>query len=264
MEDLALNNLVEELEHLRPTARLLEWSLKNSGFKLIDRVGKETVLTGALNKYKGLAKTVKGREKIVSRYGPAFTDKELQGVIKSLQKGEVTPDVKLLLWHELTRVQPIALSEMPAWYLNHPKGRIFYMLKTFTLKQLDLLRREAYEEIKKGNVAKGAYNLTRHAAILGLANGSVENVKAWLRGEDVEWGDLVIANMYRNYGMSEYTMKKIKQGRPIEAFVDIALPPTQVGDDLYQAITTLDYTKGLDYIPPYGKAINEMFELEED
>ena len=34
-----------------------------------------------------------------------------------------------------------------------------YMLKSFTLKQYDLVRQEAYDEIAKGNVLKGTKNL---------------------------------------------------------------------------------------------------------
>ena len=43
---------------------------------------------------------------------------------------------------------PINSTEMPLKYLKHPNGRVFYMLKTFTIKQFDVMRRDGIHLMK--------------------------------------------------------------------------------------------------------------------
>lgn len=60
----------------------------------------------------------------------------------------------MYLFNELAEIQPITLSEMPERYLKHPNGRIMYALKSFTLKQIDVLRKNIVQEWNKGNKIK--------------------------------------------------------------------------------------------------------------
>ena len=53
---------------------------------------------------------------------------------------------------------------MPSVYLEAGNGRIFYMLKTFTLKVFDVFRNEVFHKIRTGNKAEkiqGLKNLIR-------------------------------------------------------------------------------------------------------
>ena len=264
MEDFGLNNIVQEFEHLGKTARILDVSLKWSGFKAIDRLGKEVLLNSTIHKYGKMAKTVKGRKELVAKYRDAFTPSEMNRVLDDLQKGNHTQDVKYLMWHELTRVQPVSLSEMPVSYLRNPNARMFYMLKTFTLKQLDLMRREAYQKIKSGDVVGGMSNLTRWTGILGLSNATVEQSKAWVRGEDVEFGDMFYAQMFRNYGLSQYVLDQIKRGQPVLAATTLAMPPIGIGDDVVQDLVNFgDTFKSLKHVPVFGKGMYYLFDMGE-
>jgi len=264
MEDVGLSNIIQEFEHLGPTAKILDKSLKWSGFKAIDRLGKETVMNAALSKYQRLAHTKKGQLDIYNKYKDAFTREQMNKVILDLQNQKITPDVTYMLWHELARVQPISLSEMPPFYLRHPNLRMLYMLKTFTIKQLDLARKEALHQIRNGKTKEGVTALARYAGILGVSNASVEQVKAWVRGEDVEFGDLVIANMYRNYGISQYFLDKMEKGQLSGAVATLVMPPFNVVDNVYSDLTNLgNQFKTLDNIPPFGKGWRMMFDMEE-
>ena len=58
--------------------------------------------------------------------------------MKEFADGKITDNTKLVLFNKLLDFQPVAKSEMPQVYLENPNGRIFYMLKSFTLKQFDI------------------------------------------------------------------------------------------------------------------------------
>lgn len=265
MEDFGLNNIVQEFEHLGTSARVLDKSLQWSGFKAIDRLGKETVLNATLSKYSRMSKSKVGRGKLIDKYKEAFTPAQMSKVIDDLSKGNHTPDVKYLLWHELTRIQPVSLSEMPVSYIRNPNARMFYMLKTFTLKQLDLVRREAYHKIRSGDYVGGMGNLARWTGILGLSNTSVEHAKAWVRGEDVEFSDMFIAQMYRNYGLSQYIMDQVGQGRPVVAITALAMPPVAIVDDAVQDLVNFgERFESLKYVPPFGKGLYYLLDMDED
>jgi len=185
--------------------------------------------------------------------------------LKDLSTGRVTPDVKYMLWHELTRIQPVSLSEMPVSYLRHPNARLFYMLKTFTLKQLDLVRREAYQKIRSGDTVGGLSSLARWTGTLGLSNATVEQSKAWVRGEDVEFTDMFIAQMYRNYGLSQYVMDQIGRGQPIVAMTTLAMPPVGIGDDIVQDLMHFgERFNSLKHVPPFGKGLYYLLDMNED
>jgi len=274
MEDFGLNNIVQEFEHLGTTARVLDMSLKLSGFKAVDRLGKETVLNATLSKYTRIAKSIqnvnkgskktKGARDFIKKYQDAFTPEAFNKVIDDLAKGNHTQDVKYLMWHELTRVQPISLSEMPVQYLRHPNARMFYMLKTFTLKQIDLVRREAFHRISSGDVAGGMATLARWTGILGISNASVEQAKAWVKGDEVEFGDLLIAQFWRNYGLSPYVLDQIKAGRPGVAFTTLAMPPVAVFDEPWQDLVNFgERFETLKYVPIAGKALYYMFDMDD-
>jgi len=263
MEDFGLNNIVQEFEHLGTTAKILDKSLGWSGFKAIDRLGKETVINASLHKFGKMAKTKKGRNKLIDKYKDAYTPEQMSNLLNDLKIGRTTPDVKYMLWHELTRIQPVSLSEMPVSYLRHPNARIFYMLKTFTLKQLDLVRREAYQKIRGGDPVTGLSNLAKWTGILGLSNATVEQSKAWIRGEDVEFEDMVIAQMYRNYGLSKYVLDQIGRGDPLVAMTTLAMPPVGIFDDAVKDLMNFGESfNSLKHVPPYGKGLYYLLDME--
>jgi hypothetical protein len=256
------DHIAEEFATTTGSAKFLKASLKWSGFNYVDRLGKETLLNGAHKRYTALAKTAKGQQKIIKDQGKIFGDSTGK-LIDDLNAGNVTEDVKQLLFNELARVQPITKSEVPAKYLEMPNGRVAYMLKSFMLKQADLIRRDAYNEIKKGNTAKGVYNLMRYGTVLGAAGAGSSYVKDFIKGKDVdeifndaEFSDIG-TNFTKTFGWSDYVLDNVKRGRPIQAAVDTFAPPFEIFDKLI----AIDIEKGTiemkpgaeQFIPPFGK-----------
>ena len=230
IHDIGVDLISHEFSSNVSTARALDSVLKWTGFKSVDKLGKTVHINASLAKNKKLVNlnNPKGTEQFIQKYKDAFTEKELTQVMSDLRAGKKSDLVNYVLWNDLTRAQPIALSQMPPWYLEHPKGRIMYMLKTFTIKQFDLMRREAFQQIARGNVTEGTKNLVKFATLFTGANASVSQVKDWLRGRDSEFSDTVIANLHKNWGGSDYLLNKMS-GRgttgAAEALVGLITPP---------------------------------------
>jgi len=241
------DHLAEEFVGASRTAEALNKIFKYSGFSMVDRFGKNTMLNAALSKYERLSRSTEGNKQIAQKYQALFGD-QLPQVINDLRGGQVTPNVRALLFSELSDFQPISKLEVPQGYLDHPNGRVMYMLKTFMIKQFDVVRRDAYNEIKTGNRAKGIKNLTAYAATLGLAGATADMVKDWLMGRPIsfEAGD-IMENVLKTFGWSEYVRDKAKK-EPTKAIINSVLPPFQMMDQ----ILTTD-PKAVQYIPIIGK-----------
>lgn len=176
-----IQNIAADIEANGIGANLVDKALRYSGFRAVDRLGKDTLINAAHIKNTKIA--LKKPEEIVKRWGKVFGD-ETDSLIDDLKNGRNTENVRLLLFNELSDAQPISLSEMPEAYLNQPNGRILYALKSFALKQLDLVKRTSIDEMRSGNYIKGFTNLARYAAIMGLSGGSVATVRDWMQTKE--------------------------------------------------------------------------------
>src|SRR5690606_31427369 len=128
-------------------------------------------------------------------------------LVKDLRNGEVTDLVRSIAFAELSRSQPITRLELPQAYLDHPDGRLLYQYKTFMLKQIDMARRDGYNEIKKGNFRKGFTNLLELGVVLGIAGTTTDKIKDFLLGKDInlEASDIPM-NMLKTFGLSQYVI----------------------------------------------------------
>jgi hypothetical protein len=251
MEDFGLvNHISEEFVDARKSARFLQKTFKYTGFELADRAGKEINLNAALDAYTKRAQTIKGQQAIADKYAASFGD-ELPALISDLKNGIPSERVKLLLFSELSDIQPISKSEMPQGYLDHPNGRIVYMLKSFMLKQLDIVRRDSYNEIKKGNVAKGVKNLATYGLLLGGAGVATSKVQDFLLGKPIDFATTdVPEQFFKNFGWSSYVMNKAKTGHPVEATIGTFAPPYKMLDDIVRRDP-----RAVNYIPGVGKFV---------
>lgn len=242
------DHVAEEFSSVSRTANWLDKMFKYSGFSAIDRFGKSTHLNAALAKYERWSRTPEGVARIREKYGEAY-GRELPDLITDLRQGAMTERVRSLLFSELSDMQPISKLELPQGYLDNPNGRLIYMLKTFMLKQMDVVRRDMYGEIKKGNVGRGLKNATEYSLILGLSGASTQMIKDWLLGKDVRFdASDVLENVLKTFAWSEYTREKVRQGKPVEAMVGAIMPPYRMMDDIIRRDP-----KAVQYIPLVGK-----------
>lgn len=257
MNDFGLaDHISEEFVSTRASAKFLNSMFKFGGFNFIDRVGKNVNLNAALAKFERWAQTEKGAQRIRNEYGESF-GQDIGELINDLRNRKITDKVESLLFHELSDVQPITKLESPQGKLELQGSPVkdaaasVYMLHSFMLKQLDIVRRDAYNEIAKGDpksVARGFKNLTEYAVILGIGGATADMVKDWIRGRDSSFdGTSIAENILKTFGWAAYAREKFNSGHPGEAVVGIFTPPYKMMDDIWRRDP-----KAVRYIPLLG------------
>lgn len=242
------HKISEEISTTRGTAKFLHKMFELSGFAAIDRFGKKVAMQSTLDKYQKLSKTDTGRAAIQKEYGEVYGP-DLSELLNDLKQGKKSDIVDSLLFSKLSDIQPISRMEMPVAYLNHPNGRVVYMLKSFTLKQLDIARRDGYNELRKGNYRKGVTNLVSLGTTLGIAGATTQQIHNFILGVPVDpkLGDLGM-NLLKTFGWTNHVTEQINRGRPVQAAVSIAAPPYSLLDSVLAADP-----KAVQYIPLVGK-----------
>lgn len=258
---LGLEDAIEEFASTNVTKKVLDWSLKWGGFKKVDKLGKETLLNASLKKFHQWSKTPKGQQKFIKEWGKYFEGETLQ-LLDDIRNKRLTENVKLMLWHELSGVQPISLSEMPQKYLEHPDGRILYMLRTFTIKQFDFMRREIFNLARKGKTLEAAIAASKFAGLFVVANASVDAFKDFMKGKEIDMEDHIVDNAWSLLGVNKYTVDSVTRQGPGRAAIDFIAPPLTVFDDAYRGID--DPKRVWNLIPPYGKLIAGWLESDRD
>jgi hypothetical protein len=267
MKDFGLiDHISEEFVSTRSTAKALNKVFDASFFSAIDRMGKNTILNGALINGQKMVKTPKGLKEFSNRWEKRFGD-EFPQLVDDLQNGRKTELTDMYTFSTLSKIQPITKIELPQKYLDMPNGRIIYMLKSFMIKQMDLFRNEAYNKIKEGKTREGLYNLSKLIMVLGIGNATTQYIKDYLFSQfndrEVEFDTNIPMNVLKTFGWSEYTADKVKEGKVGEAIGGMVLPPYKMFDILLEdSIKEMDGDeetessgKALNFIPVVGKLL---------
>lgn len=245
-EDIGIERIAEEFASNTKSAKMVSKIFKIIGLEKIDNIGKETMINSEYMNLVKKAKTEKGRIKLQKELSPTF-GKETAQLIKDIQEGRITENVKLHLFNTLSDFQPISLSEMPQKYLTGGNGRIFYMLKTFTIKQFDIYRREVFQKIAKpGTRLEGIRNLVRLSACFVAANAGADVIKDLLLGRPIILEDKVVDNLLRLFGISKFVTWKAREEGVGSAMVRQIAPPFKLADALSKDIMSAGDEKGME------------------
>ena len=230
-----------------------------TGLKKIDQLGKNTFMNAAWRKYHKLAKkdTKALADELTPYFGKQRADEISIAVRDNAPNSKSVPlEVEELVFHKLLDVAPATASEMPALYTRMGKGRIFYMLKSFTIKQLDTYREAGASEIYKGiskynsattsseklagakQAGKGLAKLTQLAAIFAAANASTDVIKDTLAGRPTKKDELLENNIWKLFGLNRYTYYNAKRQGVGKATVELMLPPTAIFDRAWTDISS--------------------------
>lgn len=250
-------------------AKILDKTLKWSGFKAVDRFGKTVILNAARNKFKAMARSKRGIAKLEKQgwHHIYNTPEAWEGFLNALKKGDWNnPIVQETAIAELLNTQPIAMSHMPISYLRSPNGRIFYMLKTWALRQVNQIR----EARAKGqNVL--ATKLTAGVIASNMVSPHLRDIVSEIfGGEAKDRGDLsdqATAAVVRALLLDQYAINKgLKTGKATDIAGGMAPP---VGDILMSLIADsikayesggrgeVADTKVLRYVPIIGPMAKE-------
>lgn len=279
--DVGLENMISpELNNARLTGKALDWAFTLSGFRAMDRIGKETTMNAALRKYMSLVNTPKGEAAFRKQWGKTFGD-EIDSLVSNLKNKTVDENVKYLGFTSLLDIQPAVLSEMPVPYLKMKDGRLLYMLKSFMIKQYDIARRNILHEFKYGSKMKAIKTMALLGGYLTAANTGVYVARDMLQGRKVKPEDLPSRSLWALggvYGLDKYTGQRyFSNGKFIEGAINLITPATplidaalSIGTDAYKHLSELkgkpdwaveapNYAKYLKPVPVFGNLVYQWF-----
>lgn len=255
-EDVGVSRIAQEFADSGTLGNAVSKAFKIVGLEKIDSIGKESLLNTALEKYQTRAKEEPAKLKKEIR---SIFELETDSVIEDLVNKEISENVKLLVYSRLLDFQPVALSEMPQKYLEAGNGRLFYMLKTFTLKVFDIFRNESYNKIKKGDKTEkiqGMKNLVRLAMFFVLANAGADELKDFVLNRKTDFEDRVVDNILRLFGVSKFITWKARTEGVGSALARQILPPFKFIDSTGKDIINAGDERGLELlasVPIVGK-----------
>lgn len=266
-EDLGIERIAQEFADGTTLGKAVNTVFKTVGLTKIDSIGKETLINNALMNYQEQIKTSKGRQALRKKIRPMFGSQTEQ-VIKDLKteninSNNISDNVKFLLYSKLLDFQPTALSEMPELYLKGGNARIAYMLKTYSIKQMDVFRNEVFHDIKSKDsrrIMTGIGNMVKLLSVLTFANAGADELKDLVMGKKIKFKDNVIENLLTIGGLSKYMRMQVTHEGLANAFEQKVLPPFKFVNsgfsDIRDKIVTGDVSKGLrsvESIPWVGK-----------
>jgi hypothetical protein len=201
-----------------------------------DRFNKDGSLNAAWNHLQRVVKDTGSMDfyRLNNKYKSVYGDEWTNSMLPDIQAGKLTDGVRLTLFNELSEMQPISPSEMPPLYNQDSRAKLIYSLKSYWLKQLDIVRREGYEKLKsKNTMLEGVANLATYALAIGAQGFAIDYTRDLILGRESTTEDYFLANLMRVFGVSRYHLYKAKQDGPAEAGFAMAIPFAQVVKDAY-------------------------------
>lgn len=259
-EELGLEKIGQEFAEASASSKMVSAVFKITGLDKIDAFGKNTLINATFNKFQKMANTDEAA--LRERIAPVL-EQETDQTVEDIKNGVISENVKLLMFNELADVQPIALSEMPQWYLTSGNGRVFYMLKSFALKRIDIFRNECFDKMRNGQVKEGLQNLFRLAMLMMICGASKDMLIDLLYGRDVELSETFINNLLGLTGIvNKYSLYKLRD-EGFSGILSAQIPPifplySDLVGDVYKSLFTKKGKDISDYevwkgLPPVGR-----------
>lgn len=234
-EDLGITEIGVEFEEGRISHAFAKKVFDLVGFTAIDSFGKNTVIRGAYLKHKKAAE--KGDINFLSQMTTIFGE-EAEGVVQDLLNDRVSPNVKFLLASDLMDIQPVALSEMPEAYNRAGNWRVLYMLKSFTIKLLDVYRNDVYNQFKT-NPKAALKNFINLSIALTLSGAGPDLIKDLVLGRPINIPDTVVDNIMKIVGFNKFLGGKLLRQGPRAALMEFVFPPLKGVDGAFKDFRTV-------------------------
>ena len=241
--------LIDNVSHetsghlLSADRKLMEASFNIGGFKHVDALGKSVMIQASLRKWSRAARNIaKGRSssrvRDLQEYESILGKDRYTQLLNDLQTQTLSSDVKLLAFMDLADLQPINLLEMPEVYLRHPDGRIMYMLQTFTVKFLNIVKQDVFKKWKAGDRVGATKNLFLLYSYAALGNVGAEELKNFLFNKGQEQADVIANGMLKATGIfNKYLLQDISTSyQPVTDFIASFAPPGAIFDPYVRAM----------------------------
>jgi hypothetical protein len=213
--------------------KTVKFGLRSVGFTQLDKLMKETNLTVNYNRYRRISKRPKNskefkkfRSEVEFMVGP----QDAERTINDFRNGVYdSPYVRELVVRKLLETQPVNAFEMPMAVRKNPNLRMWYTMKSFIIKQANLVNDRMISKI----LSKTSSGEEKRKAILELiylmflfqmAGIPIDFIKDMIAGRDVYPEDYVENAFFRLFGMSKYNMYILKERGPAEFAVSYIAP----------------------------------------
>jgi hypothetical protein len=211
-EELGIDNIAREFEDETRASRAVRVVFKAIGLEWMDNIGKQVFIESS---YSRLQKDAKKNSPQFQEMLENIFGEQAKQVQKELLDGTLSDNVKELLYSELSNVQPISLAEMPVAYLRGGNWRSLYMLKTYTIKQIDLYRNEVFDKMRHPIndpklAGEGLVMLIRLATALMLMGMGSDALKDLILGRPIQLENMVIDNILKTMGITKYQIYQSK------------------------------------------------------
>ena len=223
LEDLGLNKVITDGGYV-DTSKLtkhLDKVLKYTGFEKIDGISKMTLVNAAVNKAR---EDARAGNKELEEYLRVEFGNRWKEVANDLKEGRKTPEIIEYAMFQLMDVQPVTIDQMPKFYAEGGKKRMFYMMKSYFIKQLNEYRKICFETAKT-NPQKAFVDLMRLTLWLMLFNAGADFLKDLLFGREIDVTDTLLENVFVGGSINRYTGMSIKRNGLFKTIQDqLAFP----------------------------------------
>lgn len=223
LQDLGLDRVIKETTNMDVSAlsQTLDKVLKYAGFEKMDKIAKQTLVNAAVNKAR---RDAKANKKELSDYLSREFGEQADKVKQDLIKGEITPEIIEYALFKLMDVQPIIIDQMPRFYAEGGKKRMFYMMKSYFIKQLNEYRKIVFETARQ-NPQKALGDLIRLSAYLLIFNGGADLLKDLIFGRKIKVSDTLVNNIFMGGAIGKYQGNKLKRDGISGVVGDFIMPP---------------------------------------
>lgn len=160
---------------------------KFSGVQTVNRMGQEILSNAAIQR--GIDLATNGSEKALAKLRKhdgmrGLTESEFRSTVKALENKDLSnPWLINFAGSAMNKWQPVSASTMPKAFHDNPNGRMAYSMLSYMNKQMNSLRNDVGQNIKKAttkglNTKEGAeaakqamLNSAKYAGIFGVAAG---------------------------------------------------------------------------------------------
>lgn len=289
LEEVGVNALDIELQD-QGSKRIEDVAFKP--LTMADVAGKNLLLKGTAKRWRKMSKS--NPEKLNQILMDKFQHQEfVDKIVSDMSTGTMTADVRFALFSQMADFHPISHSEHIKTYIDNPKLRPLFVLKSFAFKRLDRLYRESLRfgiegtaEFVAGKtdgneamtdegarkVAQGVLGMSRFLIFSIAAETTIEKAYAeimrslGMKEEPEEPEDAMWTNMYMNEigritpFIDPYAIEEAVQRKNAWAFVEkIAKPAKPIGFDamesMTRALTDDDHGMNLDEYAQWKKDI---------
>ncbi len=209
LEDLGLNKVITDGGYVDTSklTKYLDKVLKYTGFEKIDGISKMTLVNAAVNKAR---RDAQAGSKELEEYLRVEFGNRWKEVANDLKEGRKTPEIIEYAMFQLMDVQPVTIDQMPKFYAEGGNKRMFYMMKSYFIKQLNEYRKICFETAKT-NPHKALVDLMRLTLWLMLFNAGADFLKDLLFGREIDVTDTLLENVFVGGSINRYTGMSIKR-----------------------------------------------------